>query len=429
MKTTVEGILPVLKLLKYAGVFPYKIIYQDSGSVLHVDTPRVFQNLGLETSWMYGLYLSTVGIYVTLRVLIGSTQLFHYLLFVSEHKFPYGFNSVCTSLLFLFAIVVRIRSNGQSRQVIDLLNSWHQVESEVERLMSLKSQPWSVNKGKLSLIPFKAPTRTRRTSHLNCTMSILSKSPYPAIKMNLFLTLLNIIAFWGSIFNNPRYVMYIYSLVDRNVEIPWLRLVSTLEVNYFIVIIWIHFLQFDGLVIAFSMSIKNCLRVCRPSWKVEKTRPCSIQGPEIWLKVYTKLGSLVTRFNVIYSYYFLALKFCYLICLCILFHLPIRHIEMLQYFLVSFIMIAVTILSRVSRVLTAMGNVEREATMFKESWTCKLGEGNQNLVISNRTWKAIIAAPKIAFRAGPFYDINSSTILTFFSIATTYIIVVLQIGN
>lgn len=169
--------------------------------------------------------------------------------------------------------------------------------------------------------------------------------------------------------------------MDPNVEIPWLRLVSTFEANYFVVLIWIHFLQFDIFAIALPISIKNCLRLCRPSWKPEITRPCSFKGPEICLTLYTKLECLVSRFNIIYSNYVLALKFCYLISLCLLFYLPIRHhSEIFQYFLLSFIIIIVTILSRVAEVLLVMGSVEREAAVFKDCWTCALG---QSLVVSN----------------------------------------------
>jgi hypothetical protein len=88
-----------------------------------------------------------------------------------------------------------------------------------------------------------------------------------------------------------------------------------------------------------------------------------------------------------------------------------------------FIFLSCIQLIRLSAITILMGKVYAKSELFKESWTLAIHE----LAPLNQR-KLSLLSP-FGFRCGIFYELQPSTVLTYFSILTTYVIVMLQIFN
>lgn len=71
MKTTLEHALPVLRLIKYTGFFPFKI---EKTRVDHGKKTEVVE-ISLDNSWKYFIYQTIVFTYCFIRLIFGTHQL------------------------------------------------------------------------------------------------------------------------------------------------------------------------------------------------------------------------------------------------------------------------------------------------------------------------------------------------------------------
>ena len=143
---------------------------------------------------------------------------------------------------------------------------------------------------------------------------------------------------------------------------------------------------------------------------------------------YWALHRLILRFNSIYSNALLGLKLSFLICLCIIFYIPIGHPHIVDRMTIT-IMISTggTIMIKITQILVAMGSVRREEVEWKKAWTRALSQNGRNFDSTTSWLETFNSYPTLAFSGGTFYNIQPSGTLSFISIATTYVIVVLQV--
>jgi len=387
-------------MLKYAGAFPYKFVYKTKQK-------EHLRQIEIDTSWKSFINQGLLAIYLLLRTAFGCTRLGQHAI---ENGIQASLNPICVSILFFSAITITIVSNRHKKEIVELLNGCHESETEIQRL--------------------QLSTSPKRSSYGGDGR--WSQKPYSTVRNNLACILIaNVVTVMMSATARPGYVMFLSSLAAPSAEVTWLKVISTLEVGINFALIFIQFAQFDFLGTLLALFIRNSLRNLRPNLprkdKVDPQSQNKLQDPaEIW-RLYTNLNQFVVQFNSVYGTLLLALKFNYMICLCTLFYIPLRYGFPVNVLTVSvFVSLVATILRKVTQMLMAMGAVRKAAAELKELWVCALDHPNSN--IGNDVWRETYHfSNTIAFRAGNLYDIDPSTILTFFSTATTYIIVVLTI--
>jgi len=402
MKTTVEQSLTLLGFLKCAGAFPFLLVYKSVGKVS-------FERIELDISLKYKIYQIVVGFYIFLRQSVGTFQLIRSFCWDHPQKWPYHFNALCLVILFDYFYLIWILFNWHCQKVVKLYNDWHAVEVRILRHMCSKA-----------------------TDDGNWPQDLNLDLPCRIVRNNLLLTLTSnaVLATWAAL-RTPRYAMFLYTLVDPAVESTWFKVISVMEINLAFALRWIHFTHFEIFLTAFPRSIANCLKILRQELRSPGNEffTCYMNAePSSALCFYRNLDRLVFDFNTIYGYCLFGLKFVFLVIFCIVFYIPIRQPQLINAVSVAFFAsITISTLKRVAEILNGMGNVRREAEKFKQEWARELsqfyrfdGDGiRQSLT-------AFDVANTIAFRGGRFYDIQPGALLTFLSIATTYVIVALQ---
>jgi len=157
----------------------------------------------------------------------------------------------------------------------------------------------------------------------------------------------------------------------------------------------------------------------------------AMHSPRTAFRIYSKLDHLVTSFNAIFGNLLIGIKFSSLVSICLLLYVPIRHPVDMPMALGHFTLM-LAVLVKVGPLITSMGDVQTESINFKKSWIHALGNNHTRngdeigMEDVSQEMAPFSYVPPIFFNGGPFYDIHSYTILTFFSIVTTYIIVVLH---
>jgi len=230
---------------------------------------------------------------------------------------------------------------------------------------------------------------------------------------------------------DPRYLLFLYSLASQSEEYFWLRVLSTCEINMFFFLLWTQYAQLDLFGVVFPNWVQHTLETISAGsnlFRLNESQPSALL-PVTPFRFYSKLTHLVSSWNAIFGNLLLGIKVANLISICFLLYDPIRHPIGLALTLGHFTL-TLTILIKLIPLLMSMGRVHTESICFKDSWAHELGTNYK--IRGDGKQKGLKMMPfhyalPISFHCGPFYDIQSSTILTFFSISTTYIIVVLQI--
>lgn len=400
-KTTVEEVLPFLRLIKYAGIFPYRFDYK----TLSVGRERLqkFEKLGIDRSWKYGVYRVMVWTYMLLRyavVILNNIRLF------ALNSFD--LNAMCSNIFIGTVLTLTLILNGRMKWVVKLLNGWHGVDACLEPM----------------------PKRHHKTcSSLSlCNMSI-RKSLAMMLLLQFFINFTASITF-------PRYKLFLYSSLDPKLEIFWFKVLSALDTYIFSAIFSTQLLHLDLLVVSLPDSIQNSLAIICPGSRNLKLE-CSAHPhlEQTWerrfkttLRIYIRLEELVNHFNEFYGVGIIGIQSIYMLCFCLAFYIPVRHPELLNG--LSFAIFLVNssyLLQDVTGILQRMGDVQSKALHFKEAWTEELISGDSTSVTKRlRQIQILNCGPTISFVGGGLYSIQSFTTLTYLSIATSYIIVALQ---
>lgn len=403
-KTTIEECLGILRLLKYFGVFPYKFDYK----ILSVGPERLkrFEKLGIDTSWKYSIYQGFILIYYLTHYAFGSIHIVKG--FSNEMNPAFYLNVLCIMILSGATVVLTLLLNYQMKGVVKFLNDWHLLEGRLLPSFKKDHKNWKFR-------------------------------PYMFLVRNMVSSaLVNFFTFVIPSITSPRYGLFLYSILDPNVELAWFHVVSTLDMTVSLFFRFFHITQFTLLAIAFPKSIQDSLHsILPPSLRHPNSKSTKFDHFEhrrekfVWknFKYYAHLDDLLLKFNFLFATPMICLKFVYMVCFCVIFYFPLRHPQLLN--AVSFGIftnIAIIMLRLTTQVHIGMGAVQREALHFKKAWTEELIHGNPNTMKERRLQIHILnSAPTMSFSEGSFYTIRSFTILTFASVTTSYVILALQL--
>jgi hypothetical protein len=145
------------------------------------------------------------------------------------------------------------------------------------------------------------------------------------------------------------------------------------------------------------------------------------------------LKELVGSFNSIYRWMFIFYKTSILIQYCILFYVPMRYLSEVPFSsILIFIVSGLFFSIQLSSLLPAMAKVFSLSKAFKGTWLQSFPnltyvENSDQFYTLNMQMQILGKCTEFGFEAGRFYIVKSGTILTFFSIATSYLIVLLQL--
>jgi len=227
-------------------------------------------------------------------------------------------------------------------------------------------------------------------------------------------------------------MLFLYALTDQSEEYFWFHVISTCELNLYSFFMCTQFAQLDLFGVIFPRWIQQTLETmsAQPDLSGESGCYVSKLRPSTAFRIYSQLTQLVSNFNAIFGNLLVGIKFAFIIAISFLIYALVRHPVNLAMTLAHLIL-ALTIPTKLTPLLMSMGGVHRESLNFKSSWIHALGNNFESNKNGGRQTSLEIAplfhyVPPISFCGGPFYDIQASTILTFISITTTYIIVVLQ---
>lgn len=184
-----------------------------------------------------------------------------------------------------------------------------------------------------------------------------------------------------------------------------------------ILLIFDHFYIF---YLTFSQSICNILQILT-SEAFEENNKRFISTLQLAICHYQKVEKLVKQFNATFRWLFLVYKVVTLINFCILIFVPLRGYAIFSgvgftAFFVSFLFFTWNI----GTLLPSIGAVFKMSEEFKREWFKKLGN-------EDNYFRELKCCYKFGFEVGSFYLVHEGSILIFFSIATSYLIVLLQL--
>jgi hypothetical protein len=147
------------------------------------------------------------------------------------------------------------------------------------------------------------------------------------------------------------------------------------------------------------------------------------------LETYERINVLIREHNDVFSSLLFISKAAYLLDLLCLLYIPLARIQ--SKFLITpltLFTIAAMIFYRLYVGLTSLASVHKESKVLIESWTRALPDlSRSKLPLTRLNLERLQFMTPISFRSGIFYKVKPSTLLTFLSITTTYLIVLLQI--
>lgn len=191
----------------------------------------------------------------------------------------------------------------------------------------------------------------------------------------------------------------------------------------------------------FCRSVGGCLDIISfQSNKFDKTQLSStefLSGLDKSLKYFKKLGELTDQENAIFAWTVFSQFGGYLGISCIMAFMPLQYWSVVpKLSLLMYIFIFATLMVILCLVFPVMGSVYDESILYVKSWTKGLAYSKEDLFLSelSREDKKYFKLLKFRLRAcdpfgvkcGDFFIIRKSTMLTFFSVISTYLIIMLQ---
>lgn len=244
--------------------------------------------------------------------------------------------------------------------------------------------------------------------------------------------------------NNPAHISYIFSG-----EQDFLIFIASCTVegisnwaNKFVTCF------FEFLTLIFASSVTNSIKIILPTPNLAEFGK-EIEA-EIALKFYRRLDQLVQEFCSIFKWPLFIYKATILMLLCLRNHVLLRLFSGASSILsgtnnnfagTKFLCFYIPEIIKICFLLTQMGNVQAESESFRNKWKNSLWDSDNDDNEGEYYWKVhqfsnrrALIRNKIkelchpfGFQCGSFYFLQPWTILTFFSVATTYLIVLLQL--
>jgi len=408
--TTLQSCIPILKYIKHTFTFPLKIVYvveiPESGGKL--ENVAHFKGVELDMDRKTNLIRILISSYHILKLTFFAFQ-FGRLWVPRRHSNAFALTVMYIPFISIFLLgnFMKFLFEAKKVEIILFLNNWHRVEKEIYNKFLGSHIPGTVGGG---------PAQIFRSLSYNRGFLVL------------LVTVL--MAFVLTDTNGRKDPAYLYSLVDdADTEIPWLFVISVMDGLFAVHSIWPSYFAFDLFAEGFPKSALNCLKLISNSSRTEKninftawvfqaTREES-QSLLNALRMYSELENLVEEFNSIFSRILFWVQVISVSALCGTFYACLKPHDGFHIFSITiFVMCAIAAFGRQIRVLGAMGKVCKQSARFKRSWLATFS-AMQNFRLQNLS--------PIQFQIGGYYGVTSSTVLTLFSVATTYIIVLLQL--
>jgi hypothetical protein len=257
---------------------------------------------------------------------------------------------------------------------------------------------------------------------------------------------------------NPRGIGYLYYLQPESEENLPFKIFSVGMHLFSMSQIWLLVFPYEILLIGFSQNMKQYLELISFPRSLERRSAgnLSVKDPTTFysifladlginakdtgidkeemrfgfsLETYERINVLIRKHNNVFSSLLFICKAAYLLDLVCLLYIPLARIQ--SKFLITplkLLTIAAMIFYRLYVVLTSLASVHIESKVFIESWTRALPDlSRSKLPLTRLNLERLQFMTPISFRSGIFYKVKPSTLLTFLSITTTYLIVLLQI--
>ena len=227
--------------------------------------------------------------------------------------------------------------------------------------------------------------------------------------------------------NNPRDILYLTSVINKNVPLPLFAVILSHVYSIFaLVVIFITAYFFETLILGFAIFVQSALAVLensqnkdtndKPSKFIDKDRATLCEES---LNRFNDLKDLVNHFNGFFGLTLIlfkgfALLNLYFFIYCLL--TDKSNPGLILYFLVASIQ-----LIRALSALPPLASVYTQSIHFKDSWTKSLKS------LTDLQIHQVALIQPFGIKPGNMYVVIPSTSLTFLSIMTTHIIVLLQV--
>lgn len=250
----------------------------------------------------------------------------------------------------------------------------------------------------------------------------------------------------------PRFPMYIYSLVPSGQDICWAKVMSG---GFSLLMVTLFVLcegQIEVFFISFAQSISNCLQIltypaeqwigcecltcnvadnlhdinsgscaktsCAKGWKV-------LEKLDKRLSYYHELSILVKSFNRIFCWPISLYKVLTMLRLCCYVYVLLKHADYSFYGLLIFPYAALSLIIKFGIILMTLGNVPFMSKQFLKYWIRVVVQLER--IPFSALERKLARVSKFGFMCGNFYIIRPHTVLTFFSVTLTYVIILLQL--
>jgi len=239
--------------------------------------------------------------------------------------------------------------------------------------------------------------------------------------------------------------MYLYSLIPSDKSVCWFHGVSSIVGLVTVGIFILSEGQVEILFPAFARSVNHCLEILmdhqaehrRSADKVmnQHNRPISIISQSIKdnlgkvLEEYEQLEKLVQDFNAIFAWPIVTYKAVIMLRMCGYSYILLKHPSTSGYLgYLIFPYALIILVSKVGIFLSAAGYVIHNTSMFLRVWKKRVMTLNSNedleILMLERRLKGL---SPFGIACGNFYFIQRHTLLTFYSITLTYLIIMLQL--
>jgi hypothetical protein len=246
----------------------------------------------------------------------------------------------------------------------------------------------------------------------------------------------------------PRFPMYIYSLIPENEDNCWLRVISSISGWLTTSLFTLSEGQVEILFPAFARSVNHCLEVIMLSEGPPDSRLCKncedddqkhhfscdcwklqiLDQLEKSLDQYEKLEALISEFNKIFSWPIIMYKSSAIVKMCSYAYIILKHSDssgMWGYLIFPYALVILS--SKVGIILSSFGSVEHQTELYFKSWKRIICELDQHDYLVQKLERRLQGCTKFGITCGNFYTVYPHTILTFYSVTLTYLIIMLQL--
>lgn len=258
--------------------------------------------------------------------------------------------------------------------------------------------------------------------------------------ISLILLVLTEVAMVFNVTGVPRLPAYLYSLVPTDMEITWLYFLHiVLQATYALNITHARG-QTEILMFAFANSVRQYLHIIRASVEMEiKPRNYYINdqnergitegksSEEVAIESFTELEKVVQKFNSVFRWPHAAHQGISIIFTSFIMYVGIRkRPETPAYVMPVFFCATVMVLYRTCAITYTMGRMNAAADKLFEVLAQRItGRSRWDRAL----WRRLLALRPVAIQSGKLYEVKKTTILSYFSVVVSYLVVVLQVKD